>query len=82
MPRQVLGLAPNIISFAISFLVIGSYWLAHRRIFHFIARYDHRLLRLNLLFLLCVAFMPFPSALLGRYGDAQFAVSSTPPSRP
>ncbi|HET8626611.1 MAG TPA: TMEM175 family protein [Thermomicrobiales bacterium] len=74
LPRQVLALAPNIVSFAVSFLVIGSYWLAHHRIFHAIVRYDHRLLWLNLLFLLCIAFMPFPSALLGRYGDTQFAV--------
>jgi uncharacterized membrane protein len=36
--------------------------------------YDRRLLWLNLLFLLSISFVPFPTSLLGQYGDQQFAV--------
>ncbi|MGN6360950.1 MAG: TMEM175 family protein [Thermomicrobiales bacterium] len=75
LAHQVLDLAPNMIAFVITFLVIGSYWLAHYRIFHYITRYDSRLLWLNLFFLLCIAFMPFPSGLLARHGDTRFAVT-------
>jgi uncharacterized membrane protein len=56
-------------SFALSFFVLGLLWMAHHRKFRLIRRYDDRLLWLNLAFLFCVAFLPFPTAVLGRYGD-------------
>jgi len=71
---RVRDLAPSILSYVISFLVIGTFWVAHHRNFRYIKRYDGRLLWLNLLFLLGIAFLPFPTALLGRYGNTQFAV--------
>jgi uncharacterized membrane protein len=66
---SLLDLWPKMLSFVISFLVIGALWTAHHRIFSFIQRYDRRLIWLNLLFLLCIAFMPVPTALLGNTGD-------------
>lgn len=74
LPGRLLELAPQMRSFVISFLVIGLQWFAHHRMFRAIVRYDRRLLWINLLFLLGVAFLPFPTALLGRYGDTQIAV--------
>jgi uncharacterized membrane protein len=62
------ALWPSYMSFAISFLVIGTYWIAHHKMFEYIDRYDRGLLWLNLLFLLCVAFTPFPTAVVGDYG--------------
>ncbi|WP_049996203.1 TMEM175 family protein [Halococcus sediminicola] len=56
---------PDILTYIISFLVIGIYWISHHRIFQQIERQDDRLLWFNLLFLLCVAFIPFPTSLLG-----------------
>lgn len=55
-------------------LVIGSYWLAHQRLCAYLVGTDARLLWLNLVFLLCVAFLPFPTAVLGDHGDATAAV--------
>lgn len=66
----LLGLWPKYLSYGVSFLVVGSYWLAHHRMYRSIARYDRRLLFLNLLLLLCVGFVPFPTAVLGDYADA------------
>src|SRR5919197_2493902 len=53
-------------AFGLSFLVIGQYWLAHHRVFRHIRRYDLGLLWLNLLWLLAIAFLPFPTAVLGN----------------
>jgi uncharacterized membrane protein len=47
--------------------VIGRYWLAHHSFFALLARVDIRFIALNLLYLAFVAFLPFPTAVLGRY---------------
>jgi uncharacterized membrane protein len=44
--------------------VIGSFWIAHHRKFRLIDRYDNRLLSLNLLVLMSVAFVPFASSVI------------------
>jgi uncharacterized membrane protein len=67
-------LAPQFFSFALSFLVIGQFWLAHHRMFRYIDRFDVSLLWLNLLLLLCVAFLPFPTALMGEHDNDRIAV--------
>jgi uncharacterized membrane protein len=58
---------PQIVSFAVSFWVIGRYWLAHHWFFSKLERIDRRLLSLNILYLAFIAFLPFPTALLGDY---------------
>jgi len=55
------------ISFFISFAVIGRYWLAHHTYFSALARMDRGLIALNLVYLGFIAFLPFPTALLGEY---------------
>ena len=64
----LLALRPKYLSFGISFLVIASYWTSHQRIFSSIVRCDTRLVWLNVLLLLCIAFQPFPTSVLGTYG--------------
>ena len=59
---------PSFWSFALSFFVIGILGMAHQRKFRLIRRYDDRILWLNLLFLFCIAFLPYPTAVLGRTG--------------
>lgn len=67
---HVLGeLWPHILSFLISFLVIGQFWMAHHRMYRMIGSYDGGLLWLNLFCLLTVTFMPFPTAVLGAVQD-------------
>jgi uncharacterized membrane protein len=55
------------VSFFISFAVIGRYWLAHHTYFSALARIDRALIGLNLVYLAFIAFLPFPTALLGEY---------------
>jgi uncharacterized membrane protein len=59
---------PKIIGFVLSFFIITSYWLSYHRIFSFIGEIDLRLITLNIFFLFFIAFMPFPTYLLGLYG--------------
>ena len=58
---------PSYLGYVISFLQIGVIWANHHNRFRFIERSDHGLLFLNILFLMCVAFIPFPTALLAEY---------------
>ncbi|HEX3326790.1 MAG TPA: TMEM175 family protein [Actinomycetota bacterium] len=67
LDQALAARAPKLFSFALSFLVLGQYWMAHHRIFRHVRKYDSGLMWLNLLYLLGVAFLPFPTALLGNY---------------
>ncbi len=58
---------PSYLGYALSFLQIGVIWANHHNRFTYIARSDHILLFLNIVFLMCVAFIPFPTALLAEY---------------
>lgn len=64
--RQTL---PSIFAYVLSFATIGLYWLSHWRRWRYIARVNERLVGLNLLLLGLVAFIPFPTALIGEQGD-------------
>ena len=65
--EDLVHLWPSYLGYAISFLVIGTVWANHHNRFRLISRSDHILLFLNILFLMCVAFIPFPTALLADY---------------
>lgn len=56
------------LAFIISFLVIGSHWAAHRRIFRYVARVNHRVGQLTLLWLLMMVLTPFAARLLAGHG--------------
>src|SRR5262245_18470969 len=62
-------LLPFVYTYALSFVIVGLYWLTHHRLFRTLERVDRTLLWLNLLVLGVVALIPFPTEVLGRYGD-------------
>jgi uncharacterized membrane protein len=55
------------VSFFISFAVIGRYWIAHHQFFRLLREMDYGLIWLNMAYLAFVAFLPFPTAVLGTY---------------
>lgn len=55
-------------AYALTFTVLGAFWMGHHRILAGLVRADARLMRLNLFFLGCIAFLPFPTGILARYG--------------
>ncbi len=71
---SLIALIPQLLVFALSFVVIARYWRVHHRVFARIERADGTLVGLSLLFLFWVALLPFPTAVLGEYGDTAAAV--------
>lgn len=68
------AMLPKFAGLVIGFAVLGIYWVGHHNLMHHIRRHDRTFLWLTILFLLCVAFMPFPTSLLLRYRDERLAV--------
>jgi uncharacterized membrane protein len=62
----VLELWPSYLAYLISFGTIGAIWVGHTAITHYLHAVDAGLMRLNLLLLLVVAFIPFPTGLLAE----------------
>jgi uncharacterized membrane protein len=73
--RALADNADEIYSFGLSFAVIGFLWLGHHGFFRLLTHMDDRLMRINLAYLGLIAFMPFPTALLGRYDGDVVAVA-------
>jgi uncharacterized membrane protein len=66
---DLLDAWPSYVAFVLSFVVIGIMWVSHHSMFERIARVDRGLLFVNLLLLLGIAFLPFPTALLAEYAE-------------
>jgi uncharacterized membrane protein len=64
---QLLKQWPSYISFVLGFAFIGIMWINHHRLFTHIRRCDNGLLFLNLLLLLGVTFVPYPTAVLAMH---------------
>ena len=62
--QQVLHAWPSYLAYVVSFLTIGGMWLLHTALTDQLARVDPLFLRLNLLALLVVVFLPFPTKLI------------------
>lgn len=67
---------PSYLGFATSFLTIGGIWLSHHALFARMQFVDRRVMQLNLLLLMAVSFLPFPTRLVAeaiRSTDAERA---------
>lgn len=60
---------PKYSAYVLSFFMIGIYWANHHALFKLFVRTDHVFVLVNVLFLMCIAFLPFPTAVLGEYLD-------------
>ena len=73
--RASLGtLLPNFLSFILSFVLLGIYWIGHHMQFSFIRRTDRTHQWLNMLCLFLMVLVPFSAAMLGRFGTHRLAV--------
>lgn len=72
--QALLALTPNIISYVISFIILGVYWVGHHNQFFYIRRSDRTLLWINILYLMFVALVPFSTGLLSRYGSDRLSL--------
>jgi len=63
----LVRLWPAYAAYLVSFLTIGIIWVNHHTLLEHCRRVDRRFLYLNLLLLIAVGIVPFPTALVGRY---------------
>ncbi|WP_408095723.1 TMEM175 family protein [Peredibacter sp. HCB2-198] len=61
------NLWPSYFAYVFSFLIIGIYWLNHHYIFQLFKRVNHMFGILNLVFLMTISFLPFPTAVFAKY---------------
>ena len=64
---------PAYLGYATSFLTIGGLWFVHHGIFRRLASADSMVMRLNILLLMLVAFLPFPTKLVAEAIDLRSA---------
>jgi uncharacterized membrane protein len=70
LPRFLVDSIPSMLAYITSFFLVGTYWLQHYVIFHYVIRANRTLAFLNGLVLLSVSFLPFPTGLQAVYrGD-------------
>jgi uncharacterized membrane protein len=68
-----LGQWPTYLAYVVSFATVGALWLGHSLVTEYLQRADAILMRLNLLLLLVVSFLPFPTPLLAEYLSSDHA---------
>jgi uncharacterized membrane protein len=71
---RLSGQGPQLLSYAISFGVLGLMWVRHHALFRTLTRINRTVTVLNLAYLALVAFLPYPTSLIGRYGDQSVSV--------
>jgi uncharacterized membrane protein len=72
--RGLAALWPQVLTFMISFAILGIFWFGHRMESHYIVRSDRIHIWISLAFLMCIAFVPFSASLLGKNVRYQAAV--------
>jgi uncharacterized membrane protein len=67
LAHELVRLWPAYVGYAVSFATIGIIWVNHHTVLRQLRGADRTFLFINVFFLLCVAFIPFPTRLLATY---------------
>jgi uncharacterized membrane protein len=67
LPAALVDILPQLLTYILSFFIVGLYWHLHHQVASQIKWIDEAFIWLNLVWLLFVSVLPFPTALLGRY---------------
>lgn len=67
-------LRPFFFSFAITFVLSGSFWFFHHVLFHFVRQVTRPLVWLNIVFLMFVSLLPFSTNFMGHFMRQSIAV--------
>lgn len=63
------GVWPHFFAYALSFVIVGAFWISHHRLFESFRVINQLLLWINLLYLMVIVFIPYPTGLLAKYGE-------------
>jgi len=67
LSRYLLRIWPKYFAYVMSFIAIGIYWSNHHYIFKLYTKTNHIFNLMNVIFLMAIAFLPFPTAVFGDY---------------
>ncbi|MFN8452079.1 MAG: TMEM175 family protein [Anaerolineae bacterium] len=67
-------LAPNLLSYVITFVILGVFWVGHHNQYFYIRRADRSLLWINIFFMMAVALLPFSAGVFSRYGQDRVSI--------
>ena len=70
LPAALLDTGPRLVTFALSFFLVGFYWIRHHQLFRRLIDVNVWLLWLNLVVLFLVCLLPFSTGVVGRYASA------------
>jgi uncharacterized membrane protein len=65
--HEIVKAWPEYAAYAVSFITIGIMWVNHHTCMRQIGAVDRRFLTINLLLLMCIAFVPFPTNLIAEH---------------
>jgi len=72
--QELLGLGPNVLVYAMSFMTLGIFWVGQGTQLNLLARSNRNYSWLQLGFLLSVTLVPFSTALLARFPTLRVAL--------
>lgn len=76
--KALVRQAPEFLAYVVSFLTIGIMWVQHHRLFTLIRRSNPTFAMINVVFLMFIAFVPYPTAVLAqRLGSNVNALEAT-----
>jgi len=66
--RIIIGLWPDFLHYAQSFIILGTFWYQHHLQFHYIKNADAGLILINILGLMFIGMIPFSTVLVSDFG--------------
>ena len=69
----LLTLWPKFLSYIVTFVSLGFFWVGHHIMYHAIRRADRTLLWLNIFFFMFVSLLPFSTSVLNAFPEAFIA---------
>jgi uncharacterized membrane protein len=73
--NALVAMLPKLLVYAMSFIILGTYWVGHAIQFHYVIRADRPLMVRTILFLFFVSLVPFSTAFLGNYPENRIAIA-------
>lgn len=70
----LINILPNFLSWLLSFFTIITIWINHHKIFEYLRSLNYYVFLINAFLLIFICFIPFPTALMGRYFNNKLAV--------
>lgn len=67
LARALIDKWPSYVAYAVTFFIVGAYWINHHRMFFLLRGVDHTFLILNIFCLMAIAIIPFPNAVVAEY---------------